>query len=143
MALNVYLDSSAGVRLLLLEPGWETAREVLRGARRVTASTLLYAEMVAALAAAGRSGRLTEASHAVAVRRAGEVWERVDEVVLDGPIARAAGVIAHRHALRAADAVHLATALDVRDPRLVMVTWDRRLHAASLEAGLTVAPARV
>jgi predicted nucleic acid-binding protein len=143
VALNVYLDASALVKLLLVEPGAETVGQILRRAQRITGSTLLYAEMVAGLAAGARAGRLTKRNHALALRRGIEVWDRARQVELKWPIARAAGALAERHGLRAADAVHLATALAVNDPRLVMVTWDRRLHEAAGEAGLAVAPAHV
>jgi len=50
--------------------------------------------------------------------------------------------LAKSHAVRGADAVHLASALAVNDPDLVVAVWDRRLHAGMLAAGVRVAPAR-
>ena len=44
-------------------------------------------------------------------------------------------------ALRGADAVHLASALAVSDPELVVAVWDRRLHTGVGASGLRVAPA--
>jgi uncharacterized protein len=38
--------------------------------------------------------------------------------------------------------VHLASALALADPDLVIAVWDRRLHAG-VTTGLRVAPARV
>jgi predicted nucleic acid-binding protein len=143
VAVNAYLDSSALVKLLLHEDDWEVVRGILRRTRTAVASSLVYTEVMAALAAGHRARQLTRRSLARSRGRALETWGSVDEVELVSPIARAAGVLAERHALRAADSVHLATALAVRDPRLVMVTWDKRLHAASLEAGLSVAPAHL
>lgn len=140
--MNFYLDSSAVLKPLLREDDWEAVRPILRRARTLVASTLVYAEVMAALAASHRARTLTTSALERSKRRVTEAWERVNEVEVVSPIARAAGVIAERHSLRAADAVHLATALAVEDPKLVMVTWDKRLHAASLEAGLAVAPAK-
>jgi hypothetical protein len=54
-----------------------------------------------------------------------------------------AGRLARVHALRGADAVHLASALAIGDPELVIAVWDRRLHAGADAAGLAVAPAKV
>ena len=139
--MNVYLDSSAFVKLLAGEAGWQEADRILAGARNVVASTLVFAEVGAALAAMRRAGRLTARSFEAAADRARAEWAGMHGVEVKWPIARAAAVLADRHALRAADAVHLATALAVNDPRLVMVTWDARLHAAARGAGLAVAPA--
>jgi len=49
-------------------------------------------------------------------------------------------VLAHRRALRAADALHLASALaiDTHDP--LIAAWDRRLHEGALAEPLIVAP---
>ena len=43
--------------------------------------------------------------------------------------------------LRAADAIHLATALAVMEADSVFVTWDKRLRLAAIQAGLISAPA--
>jgi len=52
---------------------------------------------------------------------------------LDAALARAAGELAERHALRGYDAVHLASAIAIDDPNLVMATWDRDLSAAAAQ----------
>jgi len=60
---------------------------------------------------------------------------------LDDTLARAAGDLAERHALRGYDAVHLASALAIGDPGLVIATWDRDLASAALAQTHTVVPA--
>jgi hypothetical protein len=37
--------------------------------------------------------------------------------------------------------VHLASALAIGEPDLIIAVWDRRLHAGALAAGTNVAPA--
>jgi uncharacterized protein len=54
---------------------------------------------------------------------------------------REAGQLARSHALRGADAVHLASALAIDDPDLIIAVWDRRLHTGAVTAGLHIAPA--
>lgn len=61
-------------------------------------------------------------------------------VAVDDALAREAGALAQRHALRGADAVHLATALALGDDVLV-VTWDAELARAAQECGCATAPA--
>jgi uncharacterized protein len=43
----------------------------------------------------------------------------------------------------ARDAVHLASALAVDDPDLILAVWDRRLHDGAATAGLPAAPAHL
>jgi hypothetical protein len=45
------------------------------------------------------------------------------------------------HAPRGADAVHLTSALAIRDPGLVLAVRDRRPHVSATAAGLRAAPA--
>jgi uncharacterized protein len=54
-----------------------------------------------------------------------------------------AGQLAKSHALRGADAVHLASALAINDPDLAVAIWDCRLHEGVLAAGVRVAPANL
>lgn len=77
---------------------------------------------------------------------AGEIWNAADAVVssrLTVPETHAAlaGTCAHDFALSGADAVHLASALVLRDAHVVMVSWDRRLNDAARAAGLRAVPA--
>jgi predicted nucleic acid-binding protein len=44
--------------------------------------------------------------------------------------------------LRGYDAVHLASALAIDSPDVVLATWDRALAAAAVEEGLAVVPAQ-
>lgn len=59
---------------------------------------------------------------------------------LDAPLARTAGALAERHALRGYDAVHLASAAAIDAPHLVVATWDRDLADAAIAQELAVAP---
>jgi hypothetical protein len=54
-----------------------------------------------------------------------------------------AGHLARVHALRGAGAVHLASALAIGDPDLVVAVWDRRLYTGAQAAGVRVAPAQL
>lgn len=51
-----------------------------------------------------------------------------------------AGELAHQHALRGADAVHLASLLAVATQSMIFAVWDERLRAGALTAGVRVAP---
>jgi hypothetical protein len=70
-------------------------------------------------------------------------WASVRPVELTAAVERRAGQLARTHALRGADAVHLASALALADPDLVIAVWDRRLHVGAATAGLYLAPAEL
>ena len=140
MAL-VYFDSSALVKLVVQEAGTELAAELWDGCDAALASRLAYPEVRAALAAAGRNHDLSAEDQETAEQAWEQYWAAVRPVELTAAVERHAGQLAHAHALRGADAVHLASALAVGDPELVIAVWDRRLHAGAAAAGLRTAPA--
>ena len=61
-------------------------------------------------------------------------------VGVDEALARRAGELADERALRGYDAVHLASALALGTGETILVTWDRSLSNAAVDAGLAVAP---
>ena len=70
-----------------------------------------------------------------------DFWAATRPVELTPAVEQQAGRLAKSHALRGADAVHLASALAVDNADLIVAVWDRRLHAGTLAAGIQVAPA--
>lgn len=140
MAL-VYFDSSALVKLVVEETGSQLAAELWDGCDAALASRLAYPEVRATLAAAARNHDLDDDGFAAAETALDEYWAAVRPVELTGSVERHAGQLARKHTLRGADAVHLASALAIGDPDLVVAVWDRRLHAGAQEAGTLVAPA--
>jgi predicted nucleic acid-binding protein len=101
-------------------------------------SRLTYVEARAAVAAARRSRRLSRTGHLRAREQLESLWEQIDVIELDAPLAQSADGLAEAHGLRAGDAVQLASALLSRAP--VLATWDVALARAATEAGLAVAP---
>jgi len=102
-------------------------------AEAVASSQLIYPEARAAAAAAHRGGRINARTLRSAVESIDELRDELDVIGLDAALARAAGELAERHALRGYAAVHLASAIAIEDPNLVMVTWDRGLGAAAAQ----------
>ena len=139
----IYFDSSALVKLVVEEAGSDLAAELWDGSDAVVASRLACPEVRAALAAAVRHHDLDEAGLRAAEAAWEEYWAAVRPVELTATVEQHAGRLAGRHALRGADAVHLASALAIGDPGLIIAVWDRRLHTGAAAAGLRVAPAQV
>jgi len=139
----VYFDASAFVKLLTSEVGSSLAAALWDGCDAALSSRLAYPEVRAALAAAARNHDLTESELADAERDWEDFWAATRPVELTATVERHAGDLARAHALRGADAVHLASALAVGEPGLIVAVWDRRLHAAAQAAGCGVCPARL
>ncbi len=136
----VYFDASAFVKLVVAEPGSDLAAALWDGCDAAVSSRLAYPEVRAALAAAHRSQDLDQDGVEQAEQGWEEFWAATRPVELTPAVERRAGELAGEHALRGADAVHLASALALSDSELVVAVWDLRLHAGALAAGLGVAP---
>jgi predicted nucleic acid-binding protein len=136
----VYADASALIKRVASETGSELAADVWRSAARVVTSGVAYAEARAVLGAARGAGKLDDTSLGEAVCRLERIYADVELIDVDGEIADLAGGLAERHVLRGSAAIHLASALSVDAPRVVVTTWDRRLARASAESGLAVVP---
>ena len=129
----VYLDSSALVKLVVREPESTALVEFLQGHSERVSSALALSEVPRALRRAGfgTSER----------RRARQVLSRVALVDVDRRTLAAAAAL-DPPTLRTLDAIHLATALTLREDLTALVTYDRRLAAAAERAHVEVnAPA--
>ena len=125
----VYLDSSAIVKLVVAEPESGALRQYLAAREDRVASGLARVEVFQALRHMHGDTRAT-------LRRAEQVLEGIALVAVDDPVLRDAAKL-EPDRLRSLDAVHLATALSL-DGLEAVVTYDLRLHAAAVEAGLEV-----
>jgi uncharacterized protein len=121
------LDSSAYVKLPLQEAEHEALLVELANWDGYVSSALMAVEAIRACARYGRS-------HPAAARSflEGLALLPLDDAVLD----EAASLDPAE--LRSLDALHLATALSVRDEIGVFVTYDQRLADAAADRGLNV-----
>jgi uncharacterized protein len=101
---------------------------------------LLYPEARAAVGRACRAGRLTAFELRQARAQVDRFWRDLERIEVTAGITHAAGDFAETHALRAYDAVHLASALSIGDDELAVVSADRELLDAATAVGLNVAP---
>ncbi len=123
----MYLDSSAYVKAVLRESGEAALLTELADWNGYVSSTLLAVESIRAC------GRRS-AEDALEARR----WlEGVSLLPLDDLILDIASEL-WPTALRSLDALHLATALSVRDEIGLFVTYDERLAEAADKQGLPV-----
>ena len=137
----VYFDSSAFVKLLVEEDGSDLAASLWDGCDAAVSSRLAYPEVCAALAAAGRNRQLTGTAQASAEGTWHEFWSATRPIELTEQVADRAGELARAHALRGADAIHLASVLALSHNEVIVAVWDVRLREGVEVLGLQVAPA--
>ena len=136
----VYLDTSALVKLCVTEPGSALVAALWDGADLVVTSRLADAEVRAVLAGGRRAGRLDDDDATRAVATWEHLWPGLHVIELRDVVTASAAVLVGRHPLRAADALHLASALQLRSPDLVVAAWDEHLADAARAEGLLVVP---
>ena len=137
--MSLYLDTSALVKLYVEEDGSALVRKWVHDADLVATSILAYVEARAAFARRRREKQIAPAAYTQMLREFERDWDRY--VVLDAtdPLIRSAGKLAETHALRAYDAIHLASAKILKDkvaPTVSFASWDARLTVAGVKEGL-------
>ena len=128
MADICYCDSSALIKLFVEEPESQALRGYLAQRPVLVASELLRVEVLRTVA---RSG-----SEAVSARAAGWLRSLALIPVSEPVLVRAATV--KPLTMRALDALHLASALDLSPLPDAFLCYDERLADAARENGLTV-----
>jgi len=127
----VYLDSSALVKLVVLEPESRALRAYLRGEPQRVSCGLARTEVLRAVRPVGPA----------AIAAARRLLQRIDLIRLDDALFDAAGML-EPVGLRSLDAVHLAAAHLVAPALRAIVTYDRRMAEGAGALGFAVvAPA--
>jgi predicted nucleic acid-binding protein len=135
----LYLDTSALVKLYVREEASDDVRACVARAEAVSTSQVAYPEARAAFARRQREGAFDTDD----LRRIVDALDRdlaaLVVVNLDRPLARRAGQLAERHALRGFDAIHLASAVELWELMGAVPTflaYDSRLMNAARAEGI-------
>jgi uncharacterized protein len=131
--VELYLDTSALVKLYLAEPDHDAVVSAIREALGVTTSVVAYAEARAAFARRLRETTLTSDEYAEVVAAFNAGWRDLDRIPVSDEVAYSAGELAERYALRGFDAIHLASARWLQDDvdNLHFMAFDERLTQAA------------
>lgn len=124
-----------------MESGTAVLRGLLAREKTVATATITYAELYAGLTRKRREGHLSEESYALACRYVEEEWPAYSVLELQREILEEARVLIQRHALRAFDAIHLASALSLKsglDEEITFVASDERLLRTASAEGLQI-----
>jgi len=136
-----FVDASALVKRYVREPGTDAVRSLFSRGKKLAASRITAVEVPAALARRARSGDLDER---LAMKQAARVAADLGNmylVELRREVVRIANELVWRHAMRAYDAVQLASALHLKSATGISMTFvcaDRMLSDAAENESLRV-----
>jgi predicted nucleic acid-binding protein len=135
--VTVYAETSAVLRWLFADESAESVRSVLIAAPKVLTSRLTLIETRRVVRRAERQGRITSAQAADILSvfaQAASTWGILE---ISEEVARRAEEAFPAEPVRALDAIHLASALFLRQafPDLAIVTTDERVGANALQLG--------
>jgi predicted nucleic acid-binding protein len=139
-----YLDSSAWLKRYFLEPGSDWMTRLFQSGDPLASSVLGYIEVASALARQQVPRKLDEQGLARLQQQLEEDWGDLTGLPLSDEVAARALRLARGYKLRGADAVHLATALDLKDAlagtgnSVVLIASDEDLLAGAQRSGLAV-----
>lgn len=110
----LYLDTSALVKLYVVEGGSEDVGVGVRNASRIATSAVGYPEARSTFARLEREGEITPEERRYIVADLDADWERLGVLDVTRNLSRFCGYLAQKHGLRGFDAVHLGSAVAVR-----------------------------
>lgn len=143
-----YLDTSALVKLYVLEEGTTLVRQEAKKGVIVAASKVAYPETRAALSRSLREGILTASAYKNAVMNFIAEWPSYFVIELTDSVMLKAGELTEIYKLRGFDSIHLASVLTLagvlgedgyKEP-VKVGCWDKNLAEALELLGFTVFP---
>jgi predicted nucleic acid-binding protein len=138
--LILYLDTSAFIKLYVVEAGAERVRSAVDAAALIHAHWIAYAEMRSALARLHRMRRQSAGAYRQSKREFEADWRTINAIMPDERMLRRAGDLSERFELRGYDSVHLAAAESLRVGHgtefLYFASFDDRLNHAAADLGL-------
>jgi predicted nucleic acid-binding protein len=132
-----YMDSSALIKRFVEEKGSDHVRRMVEKEGPVATAKIAYAEIHSGLARKKREGLLSSGRYALICRQVELDWDAYVRMDLTDEVLSLARTLIQRHPLRGFDAIHLASALILRENLGEQVTFAaadvRQLQAAAKE----------
>lgn len=136
-----YLDTSALIKRFVDEKGSSLAQSLVQQSGPIATATIAYAEIFSGLTRKLREKHLSRSLYGLACRQFDRDWPAYVRVELNEGILVLARDLIQRHPLRGFDAVHLASAVSLRNAlgeRIAFVAADGRLLKAAQSEKLDV-----
>ena len=134
-----YLDSSSIVKWFFDEPFTELARDIKNKAEIVVTSLLAFPEVLSAINRACREGRCLRSEMELVRKEFLLIWPNFQWIRVNEELMQKAGELIFKHGLRGLDAVHLASALLLKQEGgaidLFFSCFDQNLNLAAQEEG--------
>jgi predicted nucleic acid-binding protein len=141
--LNLYLDTSALVKLYIREPGSTDMLWLLHQSLLAATSWVGYVEVVSALTRAIRMKTLSRKSASRKLTQFQHQWSDLFHIEVSTITITRAAPLAWEYGLRAYDSLHLASALiwqeTLAEP-VTLATYDRQLWETARQVGLLSFP---
>jgi predicted nucleic acid-binding protein len=123
------------------EEGTADVHQWRAAANHLASSTIAYVEARAALARRRRARSLSPAEHRGVVQELDVDWPRYLTIDPSPAVLANAARLADHHALRGYDAIHLASAVTLRQrlaDTVAFASWDDELDAAARDEGFEI-----
>lgn len=132
-----YLDTSALIKRFVAEKGSPLVQTLVTRKGPIATAKIAYAEVYAGLTRKLRDGHLSDAQYVLACRNFEADWQAYIQVELHDDILFLARDLIRRHPLRGFDAIHLASAISLKNALGEDITFaaadERLLRAAEAE----------
>lgn len=130
----IYLDTSSLVKLYVEEEDSSKVAHLVRSSKITATSLVAYAEARSAFARRFREKAFTKREYTQLISLFNEDWDNYMIFKITRKLVRLAGDLAEKHGLRGFDAIHLSSALTLRQELsypIVFSCSDQRLQIAS------------
>ncbi len=132
-----YLDTSALIKRFIAEKGSPLVQILVKRKGPIATAKVAYAEVYAGLTRKLREGHLADAQYALACRQFEADWQAYIRVELHDDTLFLARDLIRRHPLKGFDAIHLASAISLKNALGEDITFaaadERLLRAAEAE----------
>ena len=119
----IYLDSSALVKRYVREEGTDFVRSILGGDDLIATSKLSYPEILSALMRKVRAGEIERKTFNGIVDMFDKDWDHVLVLDFHNDLLQIVKMLIGKHPLKAADAIHLSSALWLKASSKAEVTF--------------------
>ncbi|MFB3115402.1 MAG: type II toxin-antitoxin system VapC family toxin [Nitrospirales bacterium] len=133
----IYFDTSALIKIFVLEKGSEQALRLAQDHFPPATAAIAYAEIYSGFNRRKREGYVSAKQYTKLSQQFEEHWTTFTRIELIGEVLALARVLLERHPLRAMDAIHLASAMSlqkgIQEPLQFAAADNRLLEAALAE----------
>lgn len=137
-----YFDSSSIIKWFFDEPYMELSRDVKNKTTKAFTSFISFPEVISAINRACNDGRCLKSEMETVRDEFVRIWPNFILIKLNEHLIQKAGQLIFKHNLRGFDAIHLSTALLLKEEGnkidIFFSSFDRNLNRAAYKEGLLI-----